>query len=606
MADFTYNYIQVRDGEYASRIALLNDDNMWAYGRVGQTNTGTIKDGQQYKIRECLVFACNNGEMLRNVHGIDSEGNEFGYKPDAAVGPGLGGYYINGRLIYRFVPGQTGFMIIYLIHRRNDPSNRYRIELCEGSAIGTGMPYPVCVDGASYPAGGPAFDSSTAGWSRVIKANVNLSSGNVTLRCNLSSEGAPGGTYWPFDIATQTSSQTYITIDTPKEADANNPFDPNGYTGPQTPNGNFYKESDTVEPDEMPDEEEVGAVACGMISIFTPSISELSHLAEVLWGGELWTYVEKKITDIEDLVISLGVVPFVVEKGAQVNVSWHNFWKIVTPGVVTSVFLTKAAKQFLEFDMGSINLSDDTRIFDSDSCLDYSPYSRLGIYLPFIGFQELNIDECRKHTMHLVYRVDIVSGSCVAIISLDGRAMYQFSGNCMTQLPVTSSDASDIITNAVSVATAAASAGAAGAIASAGDAYASDALAASEGSALDVDKYGLTRAQNAGRVSNATGNLASATANAAMGMKPNYKKSGAIAASNSLLAVKQPYLCLETPNLAVPERYENYCGFPSNITATIGSCSGYTVIEDVRLNNLPALSPEVEEIYKLLKSGIIV
>ena len=89
-------------------------------------------------------------------------------------------------------------------------------------------------------------------------------------------------------------------------------------------------------------------------------------------------------------------------------------------------------------------------------------------------------------------------------------------------------------------------------------------------------------------------------------MKPNYKHSGAIGSASAMLAVKQPYLYLKTPSEAVPEGYEKYCGFPANITTRLGSLSGYAVVEDIRLNGLVATSPEVEEIYQLLKSGIII
>ena len=89
-------------------------------------------------------------------------------------------------------------------------------------------------------------------------------------------------------------------------------------------------------------------------------------------------------------------------------------------------------------------------------------------------------------------------------------------------------------------------------------------------------------------------------------MKPNFKHSGSIGSTGGLLAVKQPYLFLTTPNEAVPKGYQKYCGFPCNITDKLGNFSGFTVVEDIRLNGLVATSPEVKEIYRLLKTGIIV
>ena len=113
-------------------------------------------------------------------------------------------------------------------------------------------------------------------------------------------------------------------------------------------------------------------------------------------------------------------------------------------------------------------------------------------------------------------------------------------------------------------------------------------------------------AQHAAQVSNAENSLAGATANGFMGMKPNFKKTGAISGSTGLMSVKQPYLCLTTPRQSMPEGYEKVCGFPCNIGGKLGDFSGYTVVEDIRLNGLVATSPEVDEIYKLLKSGVII
>lgn len=391
-----------------------------------------------------------------------------------------------------------------------------------------------------------------------------------------------------------------------KPADEGNPYEEAGTTttgGGDPHKQNFDDESDFVAPESLPDESVVGAQACDLVTIFSPSASELRNLASMLFSNDFFTYFVKEMTGISDLFISLGIVPFEITGKTEAMITFLEYASIVTPGVVGAVRMHKVNKQFYEFNMGTISMLNDSRIYASDSCLDYSPYSKLGIYLPFIGYQELDIDECRNQAITLKYRIDILSGSCIALISINGRVLYQFSGNCLTQIPITSTDASSVIGNAVNIGIAAASAGAAGAVASAGDAFTASRV--TEGS-LSAEGAELQYAQHAAQVANSEGSLSSATANAAMGMKPNFKKTGAVGASNSLLGVKQPYLVLTTPRLAVPEFYQKYCGLPCNITDKLGNFSGYTVVEDIRLNGLVALSPEVEEIYKLLKSGVIV
>lgn len=388
--------------------------------------------------------------------------------------------------------------------------------------------------------------------------------------------------------------------------DNSNPYYEGGYSQPGggDPNKqNWSETSDVVKADLLPDETHYGAQACGLITIFSPSDTQLRYLADIIWGNGFFQFMQNLVENISDLFISFGMVPFTVDKGATVEVTWFDF-AISGQQVGTGIYLDKAASQFVEMDMGTIMLDgSDNRIFATDSVLDYSPYSRLGIYLPFIGYQELDIDECRNNSLHLIYRIDILSGTVVAIIRIQERDIYQFTGNCLTQLPLTSMDAQTMISNAVNIGIAAAGAGATGAVASAGDALTAENLANGDITAAGAE---LQNAQRAMQVSNAGGSLAAATANGMMGMKPNFKKSGGIGASASLISVMQPYLFLTTPRQSMPENYNKVCGFPCNVGGTLGDFEGFTVVEDIRLNGLVATSPEVEEIYQLLKSGVII
>ena len=376
--------------------------------------------------------------------------------------------------------------------------------------------------------------------------------------------------------------------------DPDNPYSPGGPSGPgdDTP-GNFSDDSDDVEEDTLPT---ISAVGTGMATIFTPGSLQLKNLSDIFWGASWWQALQNSVEGIDKMFVSLGIVPFVVTPGATVEVTWLGLaW--------TEVYLTLAAQQYFEFDMGSINLADDPRIFTSNSALDYSPFSKLGIYLPFIGYQELDVDEFRNATVSLKYRIDILSGTCVALVKINGNTIYQFTGNCMTQIPITSQSFESMITNAVNVGIAVSGVRSASAVGSAATEVNSELNAA--GKTSEAQKT-LADTKSRAHVEGATDRLLSACANSIMGLKPNYDKSGAVSNSASLLAVKQPFLFLTTPRQCIPEHYQRYSGFPSNITRKISECSGFLVVESIRLNHLVATSKEVEEIYDLLKSGVIV
>lgn len=383
--------------------------------------------------------------------------------------------------------------------------------------------------------------------------------------------------------------------------DPNNPYDGRGKTMPgggQYNKQNWGDWSDSVVPDALPVKSAMGS---GMVSVFHPTEGQVANLAGLLFSYNFFDWVQKNAQNIDELLVSFAILPFDCETSGASSVTFLGFdissW-------TNPIYLNRAAQQYYEFDMGTITFDgSDGRIHTSDSVFDYAPYSKIGIYLPFIGYEELDIDELRGRSVNLKYRIDILSGTTIAqlttIVGNTSTTLYQFSGNCLTQIPLGSTDMSSVVNSSVQLAVTAANAGIATSLASAGD-------AAGEASKMGDAKKDLASHQRGADVANAANNLLSATANAIMGMKPHYKHSGAIGASSSLFGVKQPFFFLTTPNEAVPEFYEKYCGLPCNMTGKIGDFSGFTVVQDIRLNGLVATSPEVEEIYTLLKSGVII
>ena len=65
-------------------------------------------------------------------------------------------------------------------------------------------------------------------------------------------------------------------------------------------------------------------------------------------------------------------------------------------------------------DCGSVEITEQYQ-----SLLDYSPFSRLTIYLPFIGFQDLDDKLVVGHTLKVQYVVDVLSGRCLAQLYVD-------------------------------------------------------------------------------------------------------------------------------------------------------------------------------------------
>lgn len=68
-------------------------------------------------------------------------------------------------------------------------------------------------------------------------------------------------------------------------------------------------------------------------------------------------------------------------------------------------------KSIVEYSCGTVEIAEDFQ-----SLLDYSPFSRLTIYMPFIGFMDLDVAKVMGKTLELKYKVDVLSGRCLAEI----------------------------------------------------------------------------------------------------------------------------------------------------------------------------------------------
>ena len=332
-----------------------------------------------------------------------------------------------------------------------------------------------------------------------------------------------------------------------------NPYNPGGTSAPGGgETGTYTLVHDIIS---IPDKPQLSALSTGFVSIWTPDETQIRDLARFMWNADLLTidFWRKLVADPIDLIYSLSIFPCnIVPDGND----------IVCVGLTsTGVRMSYYNSQYFDVDCGSVMMSKYW-----DAYLDYNPYTKVNIYLPYIGVKPLNVDEIMGDRIAVKYRIDLASGVCIAFIRCGDSVLYQFSGNCATQIPVTSLQFADLVRSAVSLGTAVG---------------ASLATAGAAGPAA-----------------------ISAAASLAMS-KPDVAHSGAIGNAAGLMAVQRPYLIVTRPRQALPEDQEVYTGFPSFITQEFTELEGYTEVDSVHLHNIPATQSEVDEINRLLHEGVI-
>ena len=326
--------------------------------------------------------------------------------------------------------------------------------------------------------------------------------------------------------------------------------------------GSFEDPDKSVKVD-FPDLPSLSAVSTGLLTIFNPTLTQINLLGDYLWSNAFdLDSLKKLFGDPMEAIIGLSIVPVRPILAGSKNVKVGN--------VDTGISMPYCASQFVEKNIGSINIKKYIGSF-----MDYSPYTKIQIYLPYIGIRDLSPDDVMNESITVKYHIDILTGGCAAMISVGQKGvLYQFNGSCIANVPMTAINYSGAIQNAVS------------AIGSG-----VTTLAGIATGTAPITGVGLA-------------GLATSAANTAVNSKPSIQRSGSMGGSSGLMSVQQCYLIITRPRMSVPNNLNEFSGYPSNINVNLGSISGYTVIDAIRLDNIPCTDSERDELMNILKGGI--
>jgi len=87
----------------------------------------------------------------------------------------------------------------------------------------------------------------------------------------------------------------------------------------------------------------------------------------------------------------------------------------------TSIAVNVPYKDIIEIDCGTVEI-----VGINNNAVDYE--GSIKIFLPFIGFQTLEIDTTINHIIGVKYKYNIISGDIVAFVTVDGVTQYLYDG----------------------------------------------------------------------------------------------------------------------------------------------------------------------------------
>jgi hypothetical protein len=339
-------------------------------------------------------------------------------------------------------------------------------------------------------------------------------------------------------------------------------LDPRGGGGTET------NRSDTIlPPDNTAELNNYSGVSAGFISLYSATPSQLKSLASYLWTSDFVDVIKKMFGDPMDVIIGLTQLPFSVPTGMATSVK--------AGFIDTGIIMPRVAQQYIDFNMGSISYGSYW-----GNALDFDPYTKVQIYLPFIGFRTLNTNDVINSTVSLKYRVDCLTGSVTAWVTSGPFVKYEFSGQCGASIPITSQNYNNVINTAINVVT-----------------------TVGTGIVGGVATGGLGTMASMATV-NGISNVASGIASG--GMKPTVQRSGGMGGASSLMGMRTPYLVFQRPKTSLPGNYNNLYGYACNKYLKLGNCRGFTQVEHMHLQVQGATDDEMKEIENILHKGVFI
>lgn len=348
-----------------------------------------------------------------------------------------------------------------------------------------------------------------------------------------------------------------------------NPFDNRQKDGDD---GGDQESDDDSDPVDVPELPSLDVSDLGGFNLYRVYAADVKTLYNYLNSHDPGESIMKWATNPIQGIISLHVLPYPVELQPGQSAA------ISVLGTPTGAAGYKI-KPYQEWELGGVRVPYG---FDN-TFLDYEPYTRVSIYLPFIGIRPLDADEVMGQAVEVTYQFDNISGACIAFVTVNDSVRYSFAGSCAMSLPISQQNWGQTYIAAATVAAGAFSGGigaAAGAFGQGAGAMAGEGLIGA-----------VQGAEKAGGALNIP--------------KPSISRSGTISGAASALGVNHPYLIIERPVKAAAANPAPVTGLVSGRTLSLGSLSGYNIIESVHLSGVPATASELDEIEKLLYQGVV-
>ena len=286
-----------------------------------------------------------------------------------------------------------------------------------------------------------------------------------------------------------------------------------------------------------------------LTSTFHMTKERLVQLGQFLWGSSIFDEFSLINNNPIENIISCKAIPYAISGTTQ---------EITLGNVKTGVNGEKISQNFSKQTIGSVAIAEHYKNF-----LDYAPYTNVIIYLPYIGFKELDTSLVMGKTLRIEYTLDVITGGCLAQIYVGKIRLYEFTGNIGVDISITASNRAQV-----------------------------------ESAYINAG-VGVVSSAMSGNVTGAVNSIIGAATS-------QYHYSGTGNPSPSCVAStnRTCYVVIDRPQYQPLKAFNHTRGRMCCLSKTIGSLKGYTVCDgNIDISGISATDEEKDEIVNILSTG---
>ena len=317
-------------------------------------------------------------------------------------------------------------------------------------------------------------------------------------------------------------------------------------------NNNYTDKIDLINPS-------LTSIGC-FATYWAMSQTEVNKLADDLFNDTFIDTISNSITfyggNPIDAIMSLRLYPFNISD-LGINTSAAKVKLFGKETTASGNILSTNYSGIIDF--GTCTLAERYGNF-----LDYSPYTRAQLYIPYCKTVDIDISICIKKTISVKVIVDVTTGECCAVVYADNIPIAYSNGKIGIDIPLTGSSTAGIGSSIISAI---------------------------------PNFYNQTSAALSSALSITNGLLSS---------ENKIIKQGNSSVATGLWQPKNCYFLIKRSQPVVPTNYGHTIGYLTNTKKQIGSCTGYTICSNVDVDGLYCTENEKEMLKGIMESGFYI